>query len=145
MNVRRLDHLIFAVRDLEQAAQAWAGALGLRAEPAYRPEGSHLELARLPLDPEGPFLELAMPTAENHRLARFLDDRGEGMFSISVEVDDLDATVRDLRAKGLPVSDPEPGVHPERSRRTWPGTRLARIPRAAGHGVAVQLIQRRSP
>jgi len=134
MNVRRLDHLIFAVRDLEQAAQAWAGALGLRAEPAYRPEGSHLELARLPLDPEGPFLELAMPTAENHRLARFLDDRGEGMFSISVEVDDLDATVRDLRANGLPVSDPEAGA--------WPGTRLARIPRASGHGVAIQLLER---
>ena len=134
--IRRLDHIVLAVRDLGPAAQAWLQTLGLRAEPAYRPEGSHLELARLPLDAEGAFLELARPTTEQHRVARFIDDRGEGMFSLSLEVDDLDATVQQLRARGVTVSDPEPGA--------WPNTRLARIPRAAAHGVALQLIQRSS-
>jgi catechol 2,3-dioxygenase-like lactoylglutathione lyase family enzyme len=128
-----LDHLIFATRDLDEAARAWLDVLGLRTEPAYQPEGSHLQLARLPLG-AGVFLELATPTTADHRVARFLDERGEGMFSISVAVDDLDAAVRDLRAKNVPVSDPEPGA--------WPGTRLARIPRASAFGVAVQLIER---
>lgn len=130
----KLDHLVLAVRDLQRAAEAWAAALGLHAEPPYQPEGSHLHLARLALDPEGAFLELAQATTADHRLARFIDHRGEGMFSISLQVDDLDAAVATLRARGLPVSDPEAGA--------WPGTRLARIPRASAHGVAVQLIQR---
>jgi hypothetical protein len=80
------------------------------------------------------FLELAQPTSDAHRVARFLADRGEGMFSISVAVDDLDATVAGLRSRSVQVSDPEPGA--------WPGTRLARIPRGSANGVAIQLIER---
>jgi hypothetical protein len=56
------------------------------------------------------------------------------MYSISVEVDNLDAAVADLRAKGVTVSDPEPGI--------WLGTRVARVNKAAANGVSVQLIQR---
>lgn len=151
-----LDHLIFAVQELPQAAAGWARTFGLEAESPYHPERSHLELARLPLSDDrqgGAFLELvadvgrgepALSDAEalarlprSRRVARFIAERGEGMFSLSLQVDDLAAAVRDLRAKGVPVSDPEPGA--------WPGTRLARIPRAAAFGVAIQLIERRSP
>ena len=134
MSVRRIDHLVFAVRDLAQAAEAWARVLGLRAEASYRPAGAHLDLARLMLEADGAFLELAQPATADHRLARFIEERGEGMFSISLQVDDLDAAVAEFRGKGLDVSAPEPGP--------WPGTRLARIPRAKAHGVAVQLIER---
>jgi catechol 2,3-dioxygenase-like lactoylglutathione lyase family enzyme len=141
MTVRRLDHLIFATSDLAAAARAWLEAFGLAAEPPYQPDGSHLQLARLPLPAgpalsgvEGTFLELAQPATADHRLARFIADRGEGMFSISIEVDDLDATVAELRARAVDAGDPEPGA--------WPNTRLARIPRASAHGVAIQLIER---
>jgi methylmalonyl-CoA/ethylmalonyl-CoA epimerase len=137
-----LDHLVLAVRDLAAAGEAWSRTLGLRAEVPYTPENSHLALSRLltggaggpPSHAEEAFLELAQPTTADHRVARFLDERGEGMFSISLRVDDLDATVAALRARGLPVSDPELGA--------WPDTRLARIPRARAHGVAIQLIER---
>lgn len=145
MKVQRLDHLVFAVQELEQAADTWARTLGLRAEPPYRPEGSHLELARLPLDDpdgHGAFLELAKPTVADHRLARHIEERGEGMFSMSVEVDDLDAAVRELRAKGVTVSDPEAGVWPGSRARPEQRRRVARIPRAFAHGVGVQLIER---
>jgi len=54
------------------------------------------------------------------------------MYSISVRVDNLDAAIADLRAKGVPVSDAEPGV--------WPETRIARIPKSATNGVSIQLI-----
>jgi catechol 2,3-dioxygenase-like lactoylglutathione lyase family enzyme len=63
-----------------------------------------------------------------------MDERGEGMFSLAIEVDDLEAAVAELRGRGVQVSDPEPGV--------WEGTRLARIGREWGHGVAIQLLQR---
>jgi catechol 2,3-dioxygenase-like lactoylglutathione lyase family enzyme len=128
-----LDHIVLATSDIAAAARAWLDALGLNAEPPYHPEGSHLQLARIPLD-DGAFLELAHPTTDTHRLARFLASRGEGMFSISIAVDDLDATVAGLRSRGVNVTDPEAGA--------WPNTRLARIPRASAHGVAIQLLER---
>jgi catechol 2,3-dioxygenase-like lactoylglutathione lyase family enzyme len=133
MTIRRLDHIVLATSDIAQAAQAWLAAFDVQAEPPYRPDGSHMELAKLPLA-AGAFLELARPTTDDHRIARFIADRGEGMFSISLHVDDIDKTVADLRSRGVDVSDPEPGA--------WPNTRLARIPRAAANGVAVQLIER---
>ena len=132
MNVQRLDHLVFAVEELEGAAAAWAATFGLRAEPPYLPEGTHLELTRLPVGDA--FLELVRPTRQGQRVARRMAERGEGMYSISLQVDDLDAAVRELRARGVTVSEPEPGV--------WPGTRLARIRRTSAHGVALQLIER---
>jgi catechol 2,3-dioxygenase-like lactoylglutathione lyase family enzyme len=132
--IRKLDHIVLATSDIAAAAQAWLAAFDVHAETPYQPDGSHMELAKLPLD-AGAFLELAHPTTDDHRVARFISGRGEGMFSISVEVDDIDATVALFRSRGVDVSDPEPGA--------WPNTRLARIPRANAHGVAIQLIERR--
>ena len=139
--IRQLDHLVFATDDIAAAAAGWLRAFAIAAEPPYQPEGSHLQLTRLLLGAgpalsgvEAAFLELARPTTDNHRIARFLAGRGEGMFSISLAVDDLDATVAELRSRAVDVSDPEPGA--------WPDTRLARIPRASAHGVAIQLIER---
>ena len=137
MNGQRLDHVVLAVQDLAQAAVAWGEVFGLQAEQTYRPEGADMELALLPVgepDRLGAFLELVQATAEDHRVARFIDERGQGMFSISIQVDDLDGAVRELRTKGVDVSGPEAGPLPD--------TRIARIPPEAAHGVPVQLIER---
>jgi hypothetical protein len=56
------------------------------------------------------------------------------MYAIAIQVDDIVAAVRDLRAKGVGVGDVEFGA--------WPGTRVARIDRRASNGVSVQLVQR---
>ena len=136
MTIERLDHLVLAVEAITDALAGWRHALDLPAGEPHQPDRTHMQIAPLSLDSAsgGAFLEAVQPTEPSHRVARFLADRGEGMFSISLEVDDLDATVAALRAKGLPLSDPEPGV--------YPNTRVARIPRADAHGVAVQLIER---
>jgi methylmalonyl-CoA/ethylmalonyl-CoA epimerase len=132
MTIQRLDHVVFAVNEMDGALADWQRALGLAAGPPYHPDGTRMQLALIAAG--NAFLELVRPTAPEHRVAKFLEERGEGMFSISLEVDGLDAAVEQLRAKGVTVSDPEPGV--------FPGTRVARIPRERAHGVAVQLIER---
>jgi methylmalonyl-CoA epimerase len=131
--LKRLDHVVIAVRDLEEAAQAWERNLGLKADRIFQPAGSSMRLASLPAG--NAFLELVQPLAPDHRLAAFMDEHGEGMFSLAIEVDDLEAAVAGLRARGVQVSDPEPGV--------WEGTRVCRIDRQSAHGVAIQLLQRR--
>jgi len=130
--LKRLDHVAVAVRELEEAAQAWERNLGLKVERVFQPTGSDVRLASLPAG--NAFVELAQPLTPEHRLAAFMDERGEGMFSLAIEVDDLEAAVAELRGRGVQVSDPEPGV--------WEGTRLARISRQSAHGVAIQLLQR---
>jgi methylmalonyl-CoA/ethylmalonyl-CoA epimerase len=136
MTVTRLHHVVFAVQDLEQAARTWAETLGLQRGASVRPSGSDLELAPLPLgDPaRDAFCELVVALAPEQRLTPFLEERGEGMLSLSLEVDDLDAAVAGLRAQGVAIDHPEPGLLPD--------TRVARLAPSATHGVRLQLLAR---
>ncbi|HYM14316.1 MAG TPA: VOC family protein [Dehalococcoidia bacterium] len=127
-----LDHLVISTSDLEAAAGTWAGTLGLAVSEMLEPDGAHLRLATLPAG--NAFIELIQPLTEDHRIARTIAERGPGMFSIAIEVDDVEAAVRDLRAKGVVVSDADGGI--------FAGTRIARIDKFSANGVAIQLIQR---
>jgi methylmalonyl-CoA epimerase len=129
---KRIDHVVIATEDLEEAARLWERNLGLKAEEPFQPQGAGLRVARLPVGDA--FLELVQPASPEGRFAEQLRQRGEGIFSISIEVDDLDAAVAYLREKGARVSDPEPGI--------WPGSRVARVSQESAHGVPIQLIQR---
>lgn len=128
-----LDHIVFATADLDATAAKWDGTLGLPitetgtidargARPGFR-------MAKLPAG--NAFVELIAPLEPP---TSNLQPPPQGMFSMSIEVDDIDAAVRDLRAKGVLVSDPAPGA--------WPNTRTAQVNKQAANGVPLQLLQR---
>lgn len=125
-----LDHVVISTSDLDATTAKWSGILDLYASETLHPDGTGFRLAKLPAG--NAFIELIQPLTAGHRIAKTMVERGQGMYSISIRVDSLDAAIADLRAKGVPVSDAEPGV--------WPGTRIARIPKTAANGVSVQLI-----
>ncbi len=130
---KRIDHVVVATEDLEDAAAKWERNVGLRVEERLgRPRGSGFEVARLPIGDA--FIELVQPVETRGRFAEQFKERGEGMFSLSIEVDDLHGAVAHLRGRGAQVSDPEPGI--------WPGSRVARVNQASAHGVSLQLIER---
>src|SRR3989337_2389042 len=95
---KRIDHVVIATENLEDAAAKWERNLGLKAtERVIRPLGSGFEVARLPVGDA--FIELVQPVEEKGRFYEQFKERGEGFFSISVEVDDLNAAVGYLRRK----------------------------------------------
>ena len=127
-----LHHVALAVSDLEEARRTWHDTLGIDAADVLESPAVRLATAK----PSGgeALLGLAQALSPQHRVAQWIEERGPGMFAIAIEVDDIAAAVRDLRAKGVSVSDPEYGA--------MPGTRVARIEREAANGVSVQLVQR---
>lgn len=131
---KRIDHVVIATEDMADAAAKWERNLGLRVEERLsQPLGSGFDVARLPVGDA--FIELVQPVEEEGRFAEEFRERGEGFFSISIEVDELDEAVAYLRGKGADVSEPEPGI--------WPGSRVARVSQSSAHGVSLQLIERR--
>lgn len=131
---KRIDHVVIATENLADAAAKWERNLGLRVEERVsRPLGTSFDVARLPVGDA--FIELIQPVEGEGRFAEQLKERGEGLFSISIEVADLDEAVAHLRGRGAHVSDPEQGI--------WPGSRVARVSQAATHGVPIELIERR--
>ncbi|MEE8369927.1 MAG: VOC family protein [Dehalococcoidia bacterium] len=129
----RIDHVVIATADLEDATHLWELNLGLRPDATLdQPLGAGFKVARLPVGDA--FLELIQPGAGGGRFAAQVQERGEGLFSLSIEVDDMAAAVAHLREKGATVSDPEPGI--------WPDSRVARVSQGSSHGVSIQLIER---
>jgi methylmalonyl-CoA epimerase len=131
---KRIDHVVMATEDMADAAAKWERNLGLRVdEQVSRPLGAGFAVARLPVGDA--FIELVEPVGDEGRFAEQLKERGEGLHSISIEVDDLNGAVAYLRGKGAQVSDPKQGI--------WPSSRVARVSQSSTHGVSVQLIERR--
>ena len=134
MKAKKLDHVVIATQDLEDALRLWDRNVGLTPDTSLeKPLGSGFKVARLPIGDS--FLELVQPVEESGRFYEQVKERGEGLFSISVQVEDLDEAVAYLRGKDIKVSDPEPSI--------WPDARLARVNRKHTHGVSLQLIERK--
>ena len=133
LKVKKLDHVIIATEDLDEATRLWEQNVGLKPDASLsHPLGAGFKVARLPIGDA--FLELVQPVEKEGRFYEQVQQRGEGLFSISVEVEDLDEAVAFLRGNDVKVSDPEASI--------WPGARLARINHEYTHGVSIQLIER---
>jgi len=95
-----IDHVVIAVRDINDGIRAWSGGLGLTlSHRASHPEVG-LEIAFFSLA-DGSFLELVSPTSEVSPLFGYLKENKEGIRLLCLNVDDLDASVEALTRKGV--------------------------------------------
>ena len=139
MNIKNLDHIVFIVESLQDAAAGWEETLGLAVGKQLQSESMQAVLGLVPVgapDAGSGFIELIQPDGSEGPVAEMLADRGEGMLSMSIEVDDIDATVSELRNKGVEIADVVQGPLAD--------SRVARFAPAAAHGVRLQLIERSS-
>ena len=130
--VKNLDHVVATVSDVEAAAEVYQKNFSIAATERREEPQFGLRNAILPIGQA--FIELVEPLGGSGPIAQALAQRGEGLYLIALEVDDLDAAVADLRAKGYRVADPVPGSDP--------ANRLAFVSPRSAHGVLIQLIQR---
>jgi methylmalonyl-CoA epimerase len=132
-NALALDHVALSTADAEATARKFEEILGLRRRHELTGESQPLRLVTIPAG--NAFLELTQPLSDDHRIAKAMAERGAGMYAVGVAVDNIDEAIRDLRSKGVFVSDAEYGI--------WPGTRTARVNPAAANGVNIVLVEHR--
>jgi methylmalonyl-CoA/ethylmalonyl-CoA epimerase len=127
-----LDHIGIAVADLETALRFYRDALGLDIET---PEEVASQRVRAHFIPAGEAaLELLEATAPDSPIAKYVEKRGPGLHHITLRVDDIDAALARLKARGVRLIDERPrdGAH---------GSRVAFIHPSSAHGVLVELKQ----
>lgn len=127
-----VDHVVVAVKDLDAAVAKHEAIYGMAVSERREapPAGMKMAFFHFP----DSYLELVSNLGEEGPIARRLADRGEGVHLVAMKVDDLDATLADLRAKGVRlVGDPGPG-NPVRGQ-------VFIHPQETG-GVLTQLVQR---
>ncbi|MCZ2111658.1 MAG: VOC family protein [Dehalococcoidia bacterium] len=125
IGAKYIDHIVVASNDSAATAKVFSEHLGIEIKRVMsRPgTGAHLEFAKLGeivLEFAGP----REPKDGEEPKARL------GGFVLAVE--DIDAAVAELRAKGVDVGDPHPAVQP--------GAKLAGI-RSGTNGVPLAMIQ----
>lgn len=128
-----VDHIGFAVNDVEESIAHYSQAFGLTEWERISLADRHMAfgVARL----GDTLLELFAPTSEQAIVAKFLREKGPGVHHIAYRVDDIVAALAELKERGVPLIDkePRPGIH---------NTLTAFVhPKAGGQGVLVELVQ----
>lgn len=108
MKAIKLDHIGVAVKSIESALKFYSETLGLRLEGEEVVAEQKVKTAFLPIgDTEVELLESIAPDGP---IAKFIEKRGEGVQHIAFRVDDLEAALRELEAKGMNLIDRTPRI-----------------------------------
>jgi len=131
MRIKKIDHLGIAVKDLAEAVRAYE-ALGFAVEARHDVPTEKVRTAFLPVGES--HLELLEPTDPSSVIARFLEKRS-GLHHVCVLVEDIDAALAELKARGVPVLDDTPRVGAG-------GCRVAFVHPRGAAGVLLELKER---
>ena len=127
-----IDHVGIAVNSLEGAIPLYAALLG---EGPVGEETVPSEAVRVAFFGKGSGrVELLEPTSPDSAIARFIDQRGEGLHHICLQVSDLDAALRHAAETGV-------GVIPPGARVGSAGRRVAFLHPKSTRGVLLELIE----
>ena len=129
----QVDHIGFAVHNLDDAVAFYSQAFGLREWDRINLPDRHMAVAVARLGDT--LLELIAPTSEEAAFAKFLREKGPGIHHIAYRVDDILAALAELQSRGVPLvyREPRPGIH---------HTLVAFVhPKAGGQGVLTELVQ----
>ena len=128
MAFKKIDHVGIVVKDLATATATYANNFGFKVDttrggdlPAMGIKNAYMPVGDIDL-------EFIQAVTDEGPVAAFAKERGEGQFLLSIEVDDLAASVAHLRGLGVKVSDP--------------AGNLAFVSMKSTHGVNMQLVQR---
>ncbi len=133
--VQRIEHVAIVVRSLEASLAFYRDVLGLVPTRIMDLPSEGIRIALMPLGGSGGSeIELLEPTDSTTGVARFLEQRGEGLHHLCLEVPNIERALADLKAAGVAVLDTTP-------RRTAEGRGIFLHPKAAS-GVLIELIQR---
>ena len=129
----KIQHLGVAVASIDDALAFWRDGLGLELKEIEVVEDQGVRVAILPIGDSR--IELLEATGAQTPVGKFIAKRGVGIHHLCVEVDDINAKLAELKARGVRLIDEQP--------RTGAGGALvAFVHPASTGGVLIELTQR---
>ncbi len=130
----KIDHIGVATNGIEEAASFYRDSLGLDVAEIEEVASQKVRAAMLPIGESR--IELLEPTSEDSPISKFLARRGPGIHHIAVRVEDIRASLAELKQKGTRLIDEEPRVGAG-------GCLVAFIHPSSTGGVLIELVQNR--
>lgn len=128
----KINHLGIATNGIDEALEFWEDALGLENVHTEVVEDQKVRVAMLPIGESR--VELLEPTSDDSPISKFLEKRGGGIHHIAIDVDDIEASLAQLKAKGMRLIDETPRIGAE-------GCLVAFVHPASTNGVLLELVQ----
>jgi methylmalonyl-CoA epimerase len=127
-----IDHVAIAVRDLDAAIAHYRTWFGADVAHRERVESDAVEEALLKVGDS--YVQLVCPTGDDSPVAKFLENKGEGLHHVGYRVADCAAALQRVKDSGGRVIDetPRPGSR---------GTTVAFIHPKGDLGTLVELVQ----
>lgn len=134
MNILKVDHIGIAVKNLVESSKLYE-ILGIAAAGVEEVAEQKVKVAFFPLgDTE---IELLESTSPDGPIAKYIEKNGEGLQHLALRVDNLEATLAELKGKGIRLIDEKP-------RYGAGGARIAFVhPKSTG-GILLELSERKS-
>jgi methylmalonyl-CoA epimerase len=130
--LRSIDHIGVAVVDLDAAIAVHRDTYGMPLVHRETIDEQGVEAALL--DVGDSHVELLAPLGEDTPVGKFLAKRGPGLHHVAYRVEDVAATLDDLRAAGVRLIDEQP-------RTGIRGSRVAFLHPSASGGVLTEMVQ----
>jgi methylmalonyl-CoA epimerase len=129
--ITKINHVGIAVRSIEEATKLYTEVLGLEVHDMETMDAYKVKIAIIPVGDSK--IEFVEPTDPEGKVAKYIEKNGEGLHHLALEVDDIEAALSSLKARGIPLVDETP-------RAGTGGTRVAFIhPRGAK--ISLELVE----
>jgi methylmalonyl-CoA epimerase len=129
---QRIDHIGVAVSDLEAAIALHERTYGMPL--VHRETVTEQGVEAVLLDVGENHVELLRPLADDTPVGRFLAKRGPGLHHVAFQVADVEATLAQLRERGVRLIDESP-------RSGIRGSRVAFLHPSSSGGVLTELVE----
>ncbi len=106
MNITHIEHLGIAVKNIEKAIPYYEKILGLKCYAKEEVIDQKVITAFFKVGQTK--IELLEGTSPESPISKFIEKRGEGIHHIAYCVDDLEASLREVEAKGVHLIDQHP-------------------------------------
>lgn len=128
----KIHHIGIATNEIGAGAKIWNDLLGLKEAHTEEVAGQKVRVCMLPVGESR--LELLEPMSPDSPISKFLEKRGGGIHHIAVSVENIRATLQDLKGKGARLIDEEPRVGAA-------GCLVAFIHPSSTGGVLLELVE----
>jgi len=128
MGIKGVDHIVVRVKNIDEGISTYRDKLGMALERTAESEAIGIKQAFFPFD-DGGFLEVVAPLGADSPVGKAIESRGEGVHTVSLAVDDLEATIKAMQEAGVQligVGSPQVFVHPK-----------------SAHGLLIQLTEKK--
>lgn len=130
--LKKVYHLGYAVEDLAAATRFYETNFGVSPGEPEEVEEQGIRAVMFPVGES--MIELVEPTRPDSPVGKFIEKRGQGFHHVAFQVEDLQATLQDLKADGVELIDEEPRIGAG-------GYRMAFLHPQGAFGVLTELVE----